>query len=92
MVGDVIVIGAMHAPGAAPRSRTNVKGHVRGYDVRTGERLWIFPHHSAGRRIRQRDVLDDSWTYTGHTGVWAQMSADPELGLVYLPVELPTGD
>ena len=30
--------------------------------------------------------------HTGNTGVWAQMSADPELGLVYLPVELPTGD
>ena len=30
--------------------------------------------------------------YTGNTGVWAQMSVDEELGLVYLPVELPTGD
>ena len=29
---------------------------------------------------------------TGNTGVWAQMSADEELGLVYMPVELPTGD
>ena len=30
--------------------------------------------------------------YTGNTGVWAQMSADEELGIVYMPVELPTGD
>ena len=30
--------------------------------------------------------------YTGNTGSWAQMSADPELGLVFLPIELPTGD
>ena len=34
----------------------------------------------------------DSWVYTGNTGVWAQISVDEELGLVYLPVELPTGD
>ena len=92
VVGDVIVIGAMHAPGAAPRSRTNVKGHVRGYDVRTGERLWIFHTIPLAGEFGNETWLDDSWTYTGHTGVWAQMSADPELGLVYLPVELPTGD
>ena len=26
------------------------------------------------------------------TGVWAQISVDEQLGLAYLPVELPTGD
>jgi quinoprotein glucose dehydrogenase len=36
--------------------------------------------------------LEDSASYTGNTGVWAQMSADPELGLAYLPTELPTHD
>ena len=34
----------------------------------------------------------DSWSYTGNTGVWGQISVDEELGLVYLPVEMPTGD
>ena len=92
VVGDVIVIGAMHAPGAAPRSRTNVKGYVRGYDVRTGERLWIFHTIPLPGEFGNETWLDDSWSYTGNTGVWAQMSADEELGLVYLPVELPTGD
>ena len=33
-----------------------------------------------------------SWAYTGNIGVWAQMTVDEELGMVYLPVELPTGD
>ena len=36
--------------------------------------------------------MNDSWPYTGNAGVWAQMTVDEELGLVYLPVELPTGD
>ena len=92
VVGDVIVIGAMHAPGAAPRSRTNVKGYVRGYDVRTGERLWIFHTIPRPDQFGNDTWLGDSWSYTGHTGVWAQMSADEALGLVYLPVELPTSD
>ena len=35
---------------------------------------------------------DGSADYTGNAGVWAPMSADPELGLVFLPVEAPTGD
>ena len=35
---------------------------------------------------------EDSWTYTGNTGVWAPMSADLELGYVYLPIEMPTND
>ena len=34
----------------------------------------------------------DSWKYTGNTGVWGQISVDEELGMVYLPVEMPTGD
>ena len=39
---DVIIVGAAHRTGGNPRSRENVKGYVRGFDVRTGERLWIF--------------------------------------------------
>ena len=42
VVGDVIVVGAAHRPGSAPRTMRNAKGYVRGYDVRTGKRLWIF--------------------------------------------------
>ena len=42
VAGDVIIVGAAHRTGGNPRSRRNVKGYVRGYDARTGERLWIF--------------------------------------------------
>ena len=42
IAGDVVVIGAAHLPGSIPKSRNNQKGYVRGFDVRTGERLWIF--------------------------------------------------
>lgn len=89
---DIIVIGAAHREGGAPRSKTNVKGYIRGFDVRTGKRVWIF-HTIPLKGQFGYDTWDpDAAAYTGNTGVWAQMSADEELGIVYMPVELPTGD
>ena len=35
---------------------------------------------------------DKSALRNGNNGAWAQFSADLELGLVYVPVEMPTGD
>ena len=37
-----MIVGAAHRPGGVPKSKNNVKGYVRGFDVRTGKRLWIF--------------------------------------------------
>jgi len=89
---DVIVVGAAHLPGGAPRSRINEKGNIRGYDARTGKRLWIFHTIPLPGQFGNDTWLNDAWSYTGNTGVWAQMTIDEELGMVYLPVELPTGD
>ena len=89
---NVIVIGAAHLEGATPKSKRNEKGYVRGYDVRTGKRLWIFHTIPAAGEFGRDSWQEDSADYSGNTGVWAQMSVDEELGLVYMPVELPTGD
>jgi quinoprotein glucose dehydrogenase len=89
---NTIVIGAAHMEGGAPKSKTNQKGFVRGYDVRTGKRLWIF-HTIPEKGEFGNDTWEkDSWTYSGNTGVWAQMTIDEESNTVYMPVELPTGD
>ena len=92
VVGDVIVVGVAHRAGTAPRTMRNAKGMVRGYDVRTGKRLWIF--HTLPKRgeLGYDTWLENSAEFNGNTGVWAQLSADAELGLVYVPVEMPTGD
>jgi quinoprotein glucose dehydrogenase len=92
VVGDVIVVGAAHRPGASPRTMRNAKGYVRGYDVRTGKRLWIFHTIPRPGEFGYDTWLEGSAEHNGNTGAWAQMSADPELGLVYVPVEMPTGD
>jgi quinoprotein glucose dehydrogenase len=89
---DVVIVGAAHKTGANPKSRRNEKGFVRGFDVRTGKRLWIFHTIPLPGEFGNNTWEKDSWSYTGNTGVWAQISVDEELGLVYLPVELPTGD
>jgi quinoprotein glucose dehydrogenase len=89
---DVIIIGAAHTEGSRPVSRRNDKGYVRGYDVRTGKRLWIFHTIPRPGEFGYETWEDRSEEYTGNTGVWGQMSVDEDLGLVYLPVEMPTGD
>ena len=90
--GNVIVVGAAHLPGGVPRSRNHEKGYIRGYDARTGKRLWIFHTLPQKGEVGNDTWLQDSWTYTGNVGVWAQMTIDEELGMLYMPVELPTGD
>ena len=92
VAGDVIIVGAAHRTGGNPRSRANVKGYVRGYDARTGERLWIFHTIPRPGQFGRETWLGDSAVYTGNTGVWGQISVDVELGMVYLPVEASTGD
>src|SRR6476619_962824 len=89
---DVIVVGAAHLPGGAPKSRIHEKGFVRGYDARTGKRLWIFHTIPLAGEFGNNTWEKDSWSYTGNAGVWAQMTVDEETNTVFLPVELPTGD
>ncbi len=88
----VIVIGAAHLNGATPKSKVHEKGYIRGYDVRTGKRLWIFHTIPQRGEFGTETWENDAWSYSGNGGVWAQMTVDEELGMVYLPVELPTGD
>ena len=92
VAGNTIIVGAAHLPGSAPRTRNNQKGFVRGYDARTGERLWIFHTIPFPDEYGNETWEDGSWATTGNTGVWAQITVDEELGLVYLPVEMPTND
>ena len=89
---DVIIIGAAHLSGGAPKSRANAKGYVRAYDVRTGKRLWTFHTLPKPGEFGFDTWEGDSAQYTGNTGMWAMMAVDEELGIAYLPVESPTGD
>ena len=92
VAGNVVVVGAAHRWGGVPTGKANVKGHIRGFDVRTGKRLWIFHTIPSPGEFGNDTWLKDSWSYTGNAGAWAQISIDPELGIAYLPIESATGD
>jgi len=92
IVGDTVVVGPAHEVGMRPPSKANLKGDVRGYDVRTGRLLWTFHTIPEPGEPGYETWLDGSAEYTGNAGVWAPMSADEDLGLVYLPVEEPLND
>ena len=89
---DLVVVGSAALGGPRQRTRSTPKGNVRAFDVRTGKRRWIFHTIPVPGEFGNNTWEHDDWAVAGNTGVWAQMSVDEELGLLYLPVELPTGD
>ncbi|MEO8097390.1 MAG: pyrroloquinoline quinone-dependent dehydrogenase [Acidobacteriota bacterium] len=89
---NVVIVGAAHRSGGVPRVRNNVRGFVRGFDVKTGKRLWIFHTIPRPGEAGFNTWENDSAGFTGNAGSWGQISVDEQLGLAYLPIELPTGD
>ena len=87
---DVVVVGASIHDG--PTHKEWPRGDVSGFDVRTGKRLWTIHSIPQKGEFGNETWGDDSWSYTGSTNVWTNMSADEELGYVYLPFGTPTDD
>ena len=89
---DTIVVGPALRPGGGRQDKSNVKGDVMAFDVRTGRKKWVF--HTIPRKgeAGYETWLNGSADYTGNAGVWGPFSADPELGYVYLNVESATND
>lgn len=90
IVGDVVVIGSSITDPFPTSGRP--PGDVRGFDVRTGEQLWTFHTIPQAGEHGSETWEDGSWRTTGNANVWTLMSADPELGYVYLPTSTPTND
>jgi quinoprotein glucose dehydrogenase len=90
VVRDVVVVGAsiidFPASGAMP------PGHVRGFDARTGEMRWIFHAIPQAGETGNETWEGESWRQAGAVNVWAPMSADEDLGYVYLPFGTPAND
>jgi quinoprotein glucose dehydrogenase len=90
IVRNVIVVGSSVYDWWG--KRPSPPGDVRGYDVATGKLLWTFHTVAQGEEPGVETWEKDSWKETGNANVWAPMSADEELGYVYLPVSTPTND
>jgi quinoprotein glucose dehydrogenase len=91
IANGVIVVGPAMLVGTRV-NKSNVRADVSGFDVRTGKKLWTF--HTVPRKGEPgyETWENGSADYTGNAGVWGPFSADPELGMVYLPVEAATND
>jgi quinoprotein glucose dehydrogenase len=92
VVNDVIVVQSAMAEGLRYEYTNNAKGLVRAFDVHTGRQLWRFDMMPGPGEFGHDTWENGSWNWTGNTGVWTEMSADPEAGIVYLPGESPTID
>ena len=90
--GDVVVVPPALQEGSRPPSKKNVPGRVMAFDARTGALKWRFNTVPQKGEFGNDTWLEDSWEYTGNTGVWAPMSVDSRRGYLYLPVEGATGD
>src|SRR3954470_1887234 len=88
----VVMVGAAMLEGGTPKTHNNTKGLVRGFDARTGKRLWTFNTIPRPGEFGNETWLNDSWAVNGNVGVWNEIAADETLGLAYLPVETPSSD
>lgn len=84
VVGDVVI--TPQSISSFNRTREMPPGWMRAFDVRTGETRWTFHTIPQPGEPGHETWEDGSWAYTGKVGVWTMMSADPDLGLVYLPI------
>ena len=92
VVGDMAIVGSAMKEGATVATHNNTKGLVRAFDIRTGKQVWRFDTIPRPGQPGNETWENNSWAINGNVGVWTHISADPELGLVYLPVETPTSD
>jgi quinoprotein glucose dehydrogenase len=89
IVGNTIIVGNSAIHGYFLLHMHNISGAIRGFDVHTGKQQWIFhllprPGEYGADTWKNGSNIDDPGT--GKVDPWATYSADPELGLVYIPV------
>src|SRR3546814_10084368 len=68
-------------------------GHIRGFDILTGERKWIFhtiPHPGEFGYETWEDK--DAWKRVGGANKWGGMALDEKRGIVYIPPGSETPD
>lgn len=91
IIRDTIIVGSTINDRTITKEAT--PGWARAFDARTGRHKWDF--HTVPQSTDEfgSDTwLDDAWRYSGNTNIWSMMSADEELGWVYLPIGTPTND
>ena len=92
VVGDIVVVaGTVDGAGdSGSRWRGSLPENIRGYDVRTGNLRWTFHVVPRPGEFGAESWGAGSLTASGDLGAWCCVSADLELGYVYIPLTAPT--
>jgi quinoprotein glucose dehydrogenase len=90
VVGDTIFTPASIS--SLISKKEQIPGYIRAFDARTGKVRWTFKTIPSPGEFGNETWEDDSWSYSGKVTVWSMMSADEELGLVYLPTNTVAPD
>ncbi|HXT16410.1 MAG TPA: PQQ-binding-like beta-propeller repeat protein [Gemmatimonadaceae bacterium] len=89
VVNDVIIVGNSSMHGYYPLRLHNIESHIRGFDIHTGKQLWNFnliPQPGEFGAETWKNGSKQDTPGTGKADAWAPYTADPALGLVYIPV------
>jgi len=91
VVRNAVIVGSQ---AMAPNRnwQTAPPGYVRAFDTQSGKLLWRFSPIPGPGDPAIETWADSSWAYSGNGNVWTMMSADEELGHVYLPLKTTTND
>jgi quinoprotein glucose dehydrogenase len=92
VVRDVVVLGSAQVDQDSASKMEGAPGIVRAFDVRTGRLRWTWNPIPRAGEAGVETWENESWAYTGAGNVWSLMSADDELGYVYLPTTSVTND
>ena len=90
VVGDTVITPASIS--SYNITREAPPGWMRGFDPRSGRTKWTFHTIPQGDEFGNDTWAGDSWRVTGKVGVWSMMSADPQLGFLYLPTNTAAPD
>jgi quinoprotein glucose dehydrogenase len=87
---DVVMVGSSISD--TPTNKEAPRGDIQAFDARTGKPAWIFHTVAQAGEFGNETWENDSWKYTGAANPWTIMSADAQLGYVYIPTGTPTND
>ena len=86
----VVVTGNTGGAGDGGNRKEAAPEDVRGFDAETGRLLWTFHVVPQPGEFGNDTWGNDSWKIAGDLGAWNPMTADEELGFVYVPLTSPT--
>ena len=91
VIGNTTVIGGfLNGAGDGGSRKEAAPENIRGFDVRTGELKWEFNVVPQAGEFGYDTWEEGSAEWSGDIGSWCCLSADNELGIVYVPLGAPT--